>query len=80
VGAMTDRMSERTTGRLVAVGHVGLTGLRGKMAQRVSGPVARKTSLSRDEVEAVIGGIFLLVTFIQIFALLRRITRAVRSA
>jgi hypothetical protein len=79
MGTMTDRIGGERTGRLVAVGHVGLTGLRGKVAQRVSGPVARKTSLSREQVEALIGGIFLLVTFIQMFGLLRRIAKAART-
>jgi hypothetical protein len=75
---MTDRVGPQRTGRLVAVGQVGLTGLRGKVAQRVSGPVARTTSLTREEVEALIGGVFLLVTLFQVFGLLRRIVPAAR--
>jgi hypothetical protein len=75
----TDGMRTERAGRLVAVGHVGLTGLRGKVAQRVSGPVARRTSLTREQVEAVIGGVFLLVTLVQVFGLLRRVVRAART-
>jgi hypothetical protein len=76
---MTDQIGGQHAGRLVAVGRVGLTGLRGKVAQRVSGPVARRTSLTREQIEALIGGVFLLVTLAQMFGLLRRIARAARN-
>jgi dsRNA-specific ribonuclease len=61
---------------LTAMGKVGLTGLRGKLGQRVAEPISERTSLTQDQVEALIGAIFLALTFWQFFKLFRRVWRA----
>jgi hypothetical protein len=62
-----------------AMGKAGLTGVRAKVAERVSGPVAARTGLSEDQVEAVIGALFLALAVVQFVRLMRRVARAGRE-
>ncbi len=47
--------------RALAIGNASLTGVRGRVARSVSEPVARRTRLSREEVQAILG--FLLLAY-----------------
>lgn len=58
------------------MGRVGLSGMRGKLAARLAEPVSEKTSLTKEQVEAIFGAIFLVLTFWQFFKLIRRVWRA----
>jgi Protein of unknown function (DUF3618) len=64
---------------VVAIGKAGLTGVKAKVADRVSGPVASRTGLTRDQVEAIIGAVFLAVAAWQFVRLMRRVVRAGRG-
>jgi hypothetical protein len=64
---------------LTAMGRVGLSGMRGKLAARLAEPVSEKTSLTKEQVEAIFGAIFLALTFWQFFKLIRRVWRAGRG-
>ena len=59
--------------RAVAVGNASLNGVRGKVARRVSEPVARRTSLAPEEVSAILG--FLLLAY-TVYRLVRPMIRA----
>ncbi len=63
----------------VAMGKAGLTGVKGKVAQRVAGPVAERTRLSRDQVEALLGAAFLALSLWQFLRVARRVVAAGRS-
>jgi hypothetical protein len=64
---------------VVAMGRTGLTGMRGRLGQSVAGPVADRTGLTREQVEAIIGGAFLLLTLWQFLRVLQRAIAAGRS-
>ena len=64
---------------VVAMGRTGLTGVRGRVGQSVAGPVAERTGLTREQVEAIIGGIFLLLMAWQFARVVRRAIAAGRS-
>lgn len=59
-----------------AMGKAGLTGVKGRVGGRVAGAVAKRTSFSRDQVEAAIGAVLLLLALFQFLALARRVVRA----
>jgi len=61
---------------LTAMGRVGLTGWRGKLAGRMAAPISENTGLTQEQVEALFGAIFLALTFWQFFKLFRRVWRA----
>jgi hypothetical protein len=61
---------------ITAMGRVGLTGFKGKLAERLAEPVSENTRLTKEQVEAILGGIFLALTFWQFFKLARRVWRA----
>ena len=64
---------------VTAMGRVGLTGVRGRAAGMIAGPVSRRTSLSRDQVEALIGFAFLGITVYQLSRVLWRAWQAGRT-
>lgn len=64
---------------LTAMGKVGLTGWRGAVASRVAEPLSDKLPLSRDEIEALIGGVFLALATWEFVKLLRRVAKAGRG-
>jgi hypothetical protein len=61
---------------LTAMGRVGMSGVRGKLAARLAEPVSENTSLTKEQVEAIFGAIFLALTFWQFFKLVRRVWKA----
>jgi hypothetical protein len=61
------------------MGRVGLTGVRGRAAGMVAGPVSRRTPLTREQVEALIGFVFLGITVYQLTRVLWRAWQAGRS-
>lgn len=64
---------------VTAMGRAGLTGVKGKMGAKVAQPVAERTPWSEEQIEAVIGAIFLALAFWQFLNLLRRVVRAGRE-
>ena len=61
---------------MVAMGRAGLRGPRGKIAGRVAPPVARRTPLSVEQVEALIGALFLVLACLQFVRTMRRVWQA----
>ncbi len=53
------------------VGLAGLRGWRDSVASAVADPVAKRSSFSRDQVRATIGGIFLLLAVLYIAGVLK---------
>ena len=64
---------------LTAMGKVGLTGWRGAIASRVAEPMSEKLPMSQDQIEALIGGVFLALATWEFVKLLRRVARAGRG-
>jgi hypothetical protein len=64
---------------LTAMGRVGLTGWRGKVAERMAEPISENTGLTKAQVEALFGALFLALTLWQFFKLFRRVWRAGRG-
>ena len=64
---------------LQAMGRAGLTGWRGGIAQKLAGPIARRTGLDRDQVLAIFGGVLLLLTIYHFWRGMARILRAGRG-
>jgi hypothetical protein len=62
--------------RAVTIGNASLTGVRGRVARSVSEPVAKRTRLSREEVQAILG--FLLLAY-TLYRLVRPLIRATRE-
>jgi len=58
---------------LTAMGRVGLTGWRRRIAQRVAPSISERSKLTAEQVEAVIGAIFLALNIWQFIKLLRRV-------
>ncbi len=57
----------------VALGTAGLRGWRAKVGDAVAEPAARHTPLSSDQVRAVVGGVFFLLSLVYVTGTLRRI-------
>jgi hypothetical protein len=58
------------------VGHAGLQGWREKVADGVAGPVARRTPLQEDNVRAIIGATFLVLSVIYIVNAIRALAQS----
>jgi hypothetical protein len=65
--------------RALAIGNASLTGVRGRVARSVSEPVARRTSLSREEVQAILGFLLLVYTVYRLVVPLVRAARERRA-
>ncbi len=65
---------------VTAMGKVGLTGWKGKLGSKVANSVSSRTSLSQDQVEALIGAVFLALAFYQFVKLARKILEAGRES
>jgi len=50
----------------MAVGRAGLQGWRGKVADAVAAPVARRSGLSDDQVRAAVGALFLALSVVYV--------------
>jgi hypothetical protein len=61
--------------RAVEIGSASLTGVRGRVAKSVAKPIARRTGLTREQVEAIIG--FLILAY-GIYQVVRPLVRASR--
>ena len=61
--------------KAVEIGSASLTGVRGRVAKSVAEPIARRTGLTRQQVEAIIG--FLIIAY-GIFQVVRPVVRAAR--
>jgi hypothetical protein len=61
--------------KAVEIGSASLTGVRGHVAKSVAKPIARRTGLTRDQVEAIIG--FLILAY-GIYQVVRPLLRAAR--
>jgi len=58
------------------VGHAGLQGWREKVADGVAGPVARRTPLQEDNVRAIIGATFLVLSVIYLVNAIRALAQS----
>jgi hypothetical protein len=61
--------------KAVEIGSASLTGLRGRVAKSVAKPIAQRTGLTREQVEAIIG--FLIIAY-GIYRVVRPLMRAAR--
>jgi hypothetical protein len=61
------------------VGHAGLTGWRETLADRVASPVASKTPASEDQVRALIGAAFFLLSVYYVATSIARMAKAARD-
>jgi hypothetical protein len=61
------------------VGHAGLTGWRETLADRVASPVASKTPASEDQVRALIGAAFFLLSVYYVATTIARMAKAARD-
>ena len=57
------------------VGHAGLQGWREKVADGVAGPVAKRTPLQEDNVRAIIGATFLVLSVIYLVNAIRALAQ-----
>jgi hypothetical protein len=62
-----------------AMGRAGLTGWRGKMAEKVADPISDHTPMRKIDVESLIGWIFLGLAVLQFVKLVRTTVRAGRE-
>jgi hypothetical protein len=62
--------------KAVEIGSASLTGLRGRIAKSVAKPIAQRTGLTREQVEAILG--FLLLAY-GIYQVLRPLRAARRT-
>jgi hypothetical protein len=60
-------------------GHAGLTGWRETLADRVASPVASKTPASEDQVRALIGAAFFLLSVYYVATSIARMAKAARD-
>ena len=58
-----------------AVGKAGLSGWRTTLADSVAGPVSRRTPLSKDDVRAIVGALFLALSLFYVVGAIRRLIR-----
>ena len=57
------------------VGHAGLQGWREKVADGVAGPVAQRTPLKEDNVRAIIGAAFLVLSVVYLVNAIRALAQ-----
>ena len=60
-------------------GQAGLTGWRETVADRVAGPVAKKAPASEDQVRAVVGATFFLLSLYYVVTTIARMVKAARD-
>jgi hypothetical protein len=60
-------------------GHAGLTGWRETVADRVASPVAGKTPASEDQVRAIVGATFFLLSLYYVITTIARMAKAARD-
>ena len=57
----------------ISVGKAGLQGWRGKVADAVAGPVAKRTGVADDQVRAVVGALFLALSVMYVVSAVKRL-------
>ena len=62
-----------------AMGKVGLSGWRGKVGGKVAERVSDKSQFTQDQIEALIGAVFLALAAWQFFKLIRQVLQAGRG-
>ena len=60
-------------------GHAGLTGWRESVADRVASPVAGKIPASEDQVRAIVGALFFVLSLYYVATSIARMAKAARS-
>ena len=61
------------------IGHAGLVGWREAVANRVASPVAKKAPASEDQVRAVVGAAFFLLSLYYVVSTIARMAKAARD-
>jgi hypothetical protein len=64
---------------VTAMGKASLSGWQEKVGQRIAQPVAERTQMTEDQILALIGGVFLLLSILQFLKLIRKVLRAGRE-
>ena len=59
----------------VSLGKAGLQGWRAKVGDAVAGPVAQRTPLTDDQVQAVVGGLFFALSVVYVAGTVWRVSR-----
>ena len=59
----------------VSFGKAGLQGWRATVGDAVAGPVARRTPLTDDQVQAVVGGLFFVLSVVYVAGTIWRVAR-----
>lgn len=59
----------------VSFGKAGLQGWRAKVGDAVAGPVAQRSPLTDDQVRAVIGGLFFVLSVVYVIGTVKRLAR-----
>ena len=60
-------------------GHAGLTGWRETVADKVASPVAGKTKANEDQVRAIVGATFFLLSLYYVVTSIGRMAKAARN-
>jgi hypothetical protein len=61
---------------ITAMGRAGLTGVQGRIGERAAEPISAFVPLTRDQVEAIIGGILLALVIYRFAKTMARVWRA----
>jgi multidrug transporter EmrE-like cation transporter len=56
-----------------SLGHAGLQGWRSKVADAVATPVAKRSSVSEDQVRSLVGAVFLVLTLAYLLQALKQL-------
>ena len=59
----------------VSFGKAGLQGWRAKVGDAVAGPVAQRSPLTDDQVRAVVGGLFFVLSVVYVIGTVKRLAR-----
>ncbi len=57
---------------VVSLGKAGLQGWRAKLADAVAGPIASRSRVDADQVQAVVGGVFFVLSVVYVVGTVRR--------
>ena len=57
----------------ISFGKAGLQGWRAKLADVVADPIARRTRVDADQVQAVVGGVFFVLSVVYVVGTVRRL-------
>ena len=57
----------------ISFGKAGLAGWRAKLADAVADPIARRTRVDADQVQAIVGGVFFVLSVVYVVGTVRRL-------